>query len=281
MNGAGFRAWLNAFSEAKACQPLVMGILNYTPDSFSDGQRYYHRDAALARVEAMLEQGADMIDLGAESSRPGATPISAEEELQRLLPLITAIRQRFDVCLSVDTHKPRVMQEVIAAGADWINDINGLGHASSKQIVAQLDVPVCIMHMQGDVSNFGHDMTPEQDMPSKVSRFFSQRLADIKDALIRPEQIVIDPGIGFGKNCAQNLALLRQLEMLKKFNCPILVGVSRKRFIGEILQAKVDQRGVGSLTANLIGYLHGANMIRTHDIKETKQMLVMAQAIMA
>lgn len=280
MNGDQFRAWLHAFSHGNNCNPLVMGILNYTPDSFSDGNQYYRLDAAIARIEAMLDEGVDMIDLGAESSRPGASQIDATEEMKRLLPLIAAIRTRSDICLSVDTHKPLVMQAAIQTGADWINDIGGLRHEEARTILAKLDVPVSVMHMRGELHNFGHDSAPHLDMRAELTSFFSARLSDIVAANIRPEHIIIDPGIGFGKNRAQNLALIRHLSDLRTFKRPILLGVSRKRFIGEVLDLEVAERKVGSLAANLIGYLQGANIIRTHDVRETKQMLMMAQAIM-
>jgi dihydropteroate synthase len=281
MNGLAFKAWLRRYDQAESISPLVMGILNFTPDSFSDGTKYFDLAHACARVQEMIQQGVDLIDIGAESSRPGAHPVSAEIEAQRLLPLIERIRSFTDICISVDTHKPQVMSQVLKAGADWINDIFALREPGAIDVIVTHDVPVCLMHIHGRTSDFGHEIDPGLDVNQQVLDFFHQRLEILAQLGVKSKNLMIDPGIGFGKNTGQNLSLIKSLYHLKTFGLPIVLGVSRKRFIGDVLMKDVSDRQIGSISANLIGMMHGARILRTHDVAETKEMLKMAQAIMA
>lgn len=258
--------------------PKIMGILNLTPDSFSDGGKYLLKDLALQRVEQMIEEGADIIDIGAESSRPYAEKVSAEQEIHRLLDVLLAIKQRFDILISVDTYKPQVMKEAIKAGAHIINDISALQNDESVKAIAESNVAVCLMHMQG---------TPEtmQNNPAyvkvvdEVITFLEDRVSVCMKAGINRDRIIIDPGFGFGKSTQHNMTLLRQLESFKRLQLPILAGLSRKASIGEILQAKVEDRLYGSLAAHVIAAVKGADIIRTHDIKPTVEALKITEAV--
>ncbi len=256
-----------------------MGILNLTPDSFADGGRYHSKDLALQRAAQMVSEGAQIIDIGAESSRPYAQVVSAEEELNRLMPIVFAIKNEFDIVLSVDTYKPQVMAEAIKAGVHIINDICALQNPDSLRIIAQSDVGVCLMHMQGEPQTM-QDQPSYHDVVVEVAAFLEQRLSACIDAGISKDRIIIDPGFGFGKTTMHNMRLLRNLNKLAYLEVPILVGLSRKTSIGEILQTSVDDRVYGSLAAHLIGVMCGANIVRTHDIKPTAQALKIFEAAM-
>ncbi len=259
-------------------RPLVMGILNVTPDSFSDGGQFSALDAALSRAEQMIEEGVDIIDIGGESSRPGATPLSLEEELQRVIPLVYALRD-CGRAISVDTYKPQVMREAILAGADMINDIHGFATQEARTIVADSDVACCIMHMQ----NSPMDMQREphyENVVDEVSLFLRERSAQLMAAGLDAERICIDPGFGFGKNYEHNCQLMRSIAALEQqIGLPILIGVSRKSMIGQLTGKTVEHRMAGSLAAALYAATQGARIVRVHDVAETLDALKVWQTL--
>lgn len=249
-------------------RPLVMGILNVTPDSFSDGGYFNSLDLALSHAEQMLAEGVDIIDIGGESSRPGAQSLPLEEELRRVMPVVFALRD----CgkpISVDTYKPEVMREALAAGADMINDINAFRAPGALSIVKESDCALCIMHMQRDPATM--QQQPEyEDVTREVSEFLRQRAADMHKTGIDRNRLCIDPGFGFGKTLEHNLALLRKLGGTAEIvGLPLLVGLSRKSMIGVITGKPVEQRVAGSIAANLIAVANGASILRVHDVAQT------------
>ncbi|WP_420474146.1 dihydropteroate synthase [Noviherbaspirillum sp. ST9] len=259
-------------------RPLVMGILNVTPDSFSDGGQFHSIDLALTRAEQMLADGVDIIDIGGESSRPGAQPLPLEEELRRVMPVLFALRD----CgkpLSIDTYKPEVMREALLAGADMINDINGFRAEGALTAVNQSDCALCIMHMQKDPLTMQH--SPQYaDVTRDVTQFLQERRAAMEEAGIDRSRICVDPGFGFGKTVDHNLALLRNMErMAEETGVPVLAGVSRKSMIGAITGRPVEQRLAGSLAAALAAVAHGAAIIRVHDVAETVDALKVWAAV--
>jgi dihydropteroate synthase len=249
-------------------RPLVMGILNVTPDSFSDGGFYHGLEAALAHAEQMIADGVDIIDIGGESSRPGAKPLSLEEEMRRVLPVIYALRD----CgkpLSIDTYKPAMMSEAIAAGANMINDINGFRAEGAIEAVRDSDCGLCIMHMQKTPQTMQQDPA-YQDVVAEVCHFLSERVRALEIAGIDRERLTVDPGFGFGKTVAHNLALLRSMSHLQAtLELPLLAGLSRKSTIGAITGRSVDQRQAGSVAAALFAAHQGAAILRVHDVAET------------
>lgn len=266
-------------------RPLVMGVLNVTPDSFSDGGRWIEPDRAVARAETMLDEGADLLDLGAESTRPGggvygtgAEMVPVEEELRRLLPVLTAIRQRVSIPLSVDTRKAAVARAAIDAGADIVNDISALADPEMAEVVAQTGCPIVLMHSRGRLDS----MQTSIEFDNVVEEV-TKELADLVDRAasqgISRRQIVIDPGIGFGKTAQQNLQLICHLDRLSNLGPPVLVGASRKSFIGEVVAADPEQRLPGSLAAAAWAAHHGAAIIRVHDVADTVQFLDVWSAI--
>uniref|UniRef100_A0A486XP23 Dihydropteroate synthase n=1 Tax=Rheinheimera sp. BAL341 TaxID=1708203 RepID=A0A486XP23_9GAMM len=251
-------------------QPVVMGILNVTPDSFSDGGRFKQLDAALYQAEQMLAQGAAILDVGGESTRPGAADVTEQDELARVIPVISAIRQRFDCVISVDTSKAAVMSAAVQAGADMINDVRALQEPGALAVAASAQLPVCLMHMQGAPRQMQHN--PQyQDVVAEVKQFLLQRAAQCELAGIRKEHIILDPGFGFGKSLAHNYALLQQLEEFAADGYAMLAGMSRKSMIGKLLNEPVDHRLAGSLACATIAAIKGAHIIRVHDVKETVQ----------
>lgn len=249
-------------------RPLVMGILNVTPDSFSDGGRFQSLELALTRAEQMIAEGVDIIDIGGESSRPGAPPLPLDEELRRVLPVIYALRD----CgkpLSIDTYKPEVMREAIAAGADMINDINGFRATGALSAVKEGDCGLCIMHMQNDPQSM--QVKPQyQNVIEEVKSFLHERVAAMDKEGIARNRLSIDPGFGFGKTLEHNLALLKNIEQLHAdLGLPLLVGLSRKSMIGAITGKPVEQRLAGSIAAALAAVAHGAHIVRVHDVAET------------
>ena len=255
----------------------VMGILNVTPDSFSDGGQFNHLDAALKQVEQMLFEGASIIDVGGESTRPGAQAVSAEQELERVIGTIEAIKERFDCFISIDTTKSQVMREAVKAGADMVNDVNALRGDDCLEAVAEMQVPVCLMHMQGEPRTMQFD--PQyNDVVSDISDFFAERISACIEAGIKPDAICLDVGFGFGKTVEQNYQLLKNLEIFHKFSVPLLVGMSRKSMIGEILNKKVDERLAGSIACATIAMQKGARIVRVHDVKETVDALKIVSA---
>ncbi|MDP4531597.1 dihydropteroate synthase [Marinobacter salarius] len=246
----------------------VMGILNVTPDSFSDGGRYNTVEIALARAREMVADGAAFIDVGGESTRPGATPVSVEEELERVCPVVEAIARDLDVVVSVDTSSPQVMAEVVKLGAGMINDVRALQRDGAPEVVASAGVPVCVMHIQGEPDTMQDDPR-YRNVRREVSSFLTERMRVIEKAGVRPDSIILDPGFGFGKSPQHNLQLLASLEQLQLLGHPILVGMSRKSMLGHITGRDVSERLPASLAAATISAMKGASIIRVHDVRET------------
>ncbi|MET0049467.1 MAG: dihydropteroate synthase [Candidatus Thiodiazotropha sp.] len=260
-------------------QPLVMGILNVTPDSFSDGGYFFDPDQALRQALRMVSQGAAIIDIGGESTRPGAETVSVEEELRRVVPLVEALAKDLPVPISVDTSKPEVMRQAVAAGAGMINDVMALQQPGALDTVAQLQVPVCLMHMQGQPRTM--QSAPHYDqVVGDVMEFLNDRLEACVSAGIPRERILLDPGFGFGKTLQHNLELLHSLERFLSLGLPLLVGISRKSMIGALLDERpVDGRLYGSLAAAVIAAMKGASVIRVHDVAETVDALKVVAAV--
>lgn len=260
-------------------RPLVMGILNVTPDSFSDGGRFNRPEIALKHAEALVTQGADILDIGGESTRPGATPVSADEELSRIIPVIEAIQQRLDVKLSVDTSKPVVMREVLALGVDLINDVNALEATGAIELLASANCHVCLMHKKGQPGSM--QQKPQYlDVVKEVYDYLASRIDVCVAAGIQRERIIIDVGFGFGKSVEHNLSLIKHLATFKQFALPILVGVSRKSTIGAVLGSrKMSERLEGSLALAMVAYTKGANILRVHDVRATVDVFKMLQAV--
>lgn len=250
-----------------------MGILNVTPDSFSDGGLFLKPEAALRQAEKMITEGADVLDIGAESTRPGARPLPLNQELDRLMPVIEALVATHDIAFSVDTNKPEVMQVAVAAGAACINDVFALQKPGALAMAAALDVPVCLMHMQGTPETMQEALDATDDVVLRVQQFFKARVEACLDAGIAKERLILDPGFGFGKTVNQNLTLTRQLSELSVYDLPLLLGVSRKSTIGAVLQQTVDERLSGGLALSVFAALKGVAMLRTHDVAETKASL--------
>ncbi len=259
-------------------RPQVMGILNVTPDSFSDGGRYNRIDAALRHAEQMLEAGAAIIDVGGESTRPGAPPVSAEEELQRVAPVVEQLVCRLDALVSVDTSSPALMREAALLGAGMINDVRSLSRDGALQAAAQGNLAVCLMHMQGEPQTM-QDSPQYDDVTTAVRTFLADRVAACEAAGIARERLLIDPGFGFAKTLAHNLSLFRQMQALHDLHLPLLVGVSRKSMIGKVLGREVDQRLAGSLALAALAVQQGAHILRVHDVAETVDVLRMLEAV--
>ncbi len=260
--------------------PQVMGILNVTPDSFSDGGRFRQRDAALRHAAAMVAAGASLIDVGGESTRPGALQVSSDEELQRVAPVVEAIAAELDVIISVDTSCPQVMRESARLGAGLINDVRSLRREGALQAAAQSGLPVCLMHMQGEPETM--QKTPHyDDLLAEVQAFFAERMAACAAAGIAAERIILDPGFGFAKNLQHNLSLFKHLQVLHGFARPLLVGVSRKSMIGQTLGREVDQRLAGGLALAALALAKGARILRVHDVAETVDVVRMLAAVEA
>ncbi len=260
-------------------QPRIMGILNLTPDSFSDGGLFLNQEKALIHVKNMIHDGAHIIDIGGESTRPGAKEISANEECQRVIPLIKAIRNISDIPISIDTSKVEVMQRAVDAGASMVNDVNALQADGAVERVAKLNVPVCIMHMQGLPRTMQH--TPSyKDVVQDVYTFLKERIDTCVKAGVKRSNIVIDPGFGFGKTVEHNLMLFKHLDEFQKLDVPILVGVSRKSMIGAVLNnAPVDERLHGSVALATLAAWMNSHILRVHDIKATADALQLCQAV--
>jgi dihydropteroate synthase len=257
-----------------------MGILNLTPDSFSDGGRYNRREKALAHARRMVEEGAACIDIGGESTRPGARPVSEQQELERVIPVVELLSRELEIPLSIDTSKPGVMREAVAAGAGMVNDVRALRSPAALETVAELQVPVCLMHMQGDPRTM-QGSAVYGDVVREVRGFLAARIEACQAAGIDRARLLIDPGIGFGKTLQHNLLLLQRLDVLQALAVPLLVGVSRKSMIGALLgDAPVHERLYGSLAAAVLAVLKGAVIVRAHDVRATVDALRVAAAIM-
>ncbi|MBO6811947.1 MULTISPECIES: dihydropteroate synthase [Marinobacter] len=246
----------------------VMGILNVTPDSFSDGGQFNRPDAALARARQMVADGATFIDIGGESTRPGATPVSVQEELDRVCPVVEAAARELDAVISVDTSAPEVMAETAKLGAGLINDVRALQRDGAPEVAAQAGIPVCIMHIQGEPDTM-QDRPEYRNVRREVSAFLTERMRVAELAGIRPENILLDPGFGFGKSLEHNLQLLACLEQMHILGHPLLVGVSRKSMLGHITGRDVNERLPASVAAATIAAMKGASIIRVHDVRET------------
>ncbi|MCR1837864.1 dihydropteroate synthase [Rodentibacter caecimuris] len=252
--------------------PQIMGILNFTPDSFSDSGKFFTLDKALFQVEKMLNEGANIIDIGGESTRPMANEVSEQEELLRVIPLVEAVRKRFDCWISVDSSKAIVMQEAAKIGMDLINDIRSLQEPNALQVAAELDLPVCIMHMRGQPSTM--QTNPQyQDVVQDVLTFLRERSEQCITAGIRKENLIWDMGFGFGKTVQHNYKLLQQLNRFCEEGYPVLAGLSRKSMIGAVLDKPVDERMTGSVAGALIAAQHGAKILRVHDVAATSDAL--------
>jgi dihydropteroate synthase len=258
--------------------PRIMGVLNVTPDSFSDGGRFATRDAALVQARRLIAEGADLLDIGGESTRPGAQAVGEQEELDRVLPVIEALRAETPVPLSIDTMKPAVMRAALAGGASMINDVNALRSPGAIDVARQTGAAVCLMHMQGEPRTMqAHPVYA--DVRREVAAFLVARASACEAAGIARDAIVIDPGFGFGKRLEHNLALLGRLEDLAVLGYPVLVGLSRKSMFGQIVGAGVDQRLPAGLAAAAIAVGKGARLVRTHDVAATRDAVRVAHAI--
>jgi dihydropteroate synthase len=262
-------------------RPVIMGILNITPDSFFDGGQYAVFDYALEHASKMLAQGAEIIDIGGESTRPGSASVSSNEQIDRVLPVVEAIARNFPQALiSVDTSDPLVMAAAIQSGAHIINDVRALSVQGAIELIAQTNIGVCLMHMQGTPSDM--QIKPSYtDVLQEVRDFLADRAKACILAGIQPQRIIIDPGVGFGKSLLHNLAILNHVEFFLPLGFPVLVGASRKSMIGQILNAAPSDRLYGSLGAHVMSVVRGARLIRTHDVKETKEAIDVAFAIMS
>lgn len=259
-------------------RPRVMGVLNVTPDSFSDGGDFFGVEPALRRAERMVEEGADILDIGGESTRPGAMPVSAREEIDRVVPVIEALAPRVSLPISIDTGKPEVMRAAVAAGAGMINDVRALRGPGALEAAAEAGVPLCLMHMQGEPGTM--QAAPVYgDVVSEVRDFLHHRVAVCLDAGIPPERLLLDPGFGFGKTLVHNLALLAGLAELCDLGFPVLVGLSRKSMIGALTGREVHERLAGSLAAAVLAVERGARLVRTHDVAPTVDALRVAWAV--
>lgn len=261
-------------------RPIVMGILNVTPDSFSDGGIYNRYDYALKHVESMVDHGAAIIDIGGESTRPGASEVSLQQELDRVIPIIEAVTDRFDVWVSVDTSKAVVMTEAARAGAHIINDVRSLHETGALEAAAETGLPICIMHMLGQPKTM--QQTPDyKNVVAEVKQYLSDEINHCEAVGIAKNRLIIDPGFGFGKNLAHNYQLLAKLNEFHTLGVPLLVGMSRKTMIGELLDVPLEERLTGSIACAVIAAMQGAQIIRAHDVKETVQAMNIVQATLS
>jgi dihydropteroate synthase len=257
-------------------RPLVMGILNITPDSFSDGGQYLDFDQALKRAETMIEEGADIIDIGGESTRPGSDPVSADEELKRITPIIRALQKHSNIVISVDTYKPRVMEQIIDMGVGMINDVFALQQPGAIDVIKKSNVGICLMHMQGTPKTMQLNPT-YQDVVNEVKLFLEERANSLIAEGVKTERIILDPGFGFGKTFEHNISLLQNLESFQTLKFPLLVGLSRKSFIRKILSGDHDDHLSGSISAAILSIVKGAKIVRVHDVKETQSAIKIIQ----
>jgi len=259
-------------------RPRVMGILNVTPDSFSDGGVYFSLDDALHRAECMAEEGADILDIGGESTRPGSAPVPVQEEIDRVVPVIENLSARIPLPISVDTSKPEVMRAAVSAGAGMINDVYALRRPGALETAVEAGVPVCLMHMQGEPRSM--QAAPEyRDVVAEVRDFLRRRVDACISAGMDPGRLLLDPGFGFGKTLAHNLALLARLKELCSLGYPVLVGLSRKSMIGTLTDRPLDERLAGSLAAAVLAVERGARLVRVHDVAATADALRVAWAL--
>jgi len=252
---------------------LIMGILNVTPDSFSDGGKFLARDRAKSRALEMEKNGADIIDIGGESTRPGAEKVELEVELDRTIPVIEAVREETDIPISIDTYKSEVAREALDAGANILNDISALRfNPDLGRTAGERDVPVILMHMQGKPNTMQHDPT-YGDPVEDIKNFLSERIEEAVRLGVSRDKIIVDPGIGFGKKYEDNYEILRRLDEFETLDCPLLLGTSRKSFIGDTLDVPPEERVEGTIASNVVGVLRGASILRVHDVKENYRAL--------
>jgi dihydropteroate synthase len=249
-------------------RPAVMGVLNVTPDSFSDGGKFLSVESALHQAKQIVAEGAAIIDVGGESTRPGADAVNEQQELDRVLPIIEAINSELDITISVDTNKAVVMREAVAAGAAMINDVCALQSVGALATAVNLQKPVCLMHMQGDPKSM-QDRPSYDNVVGDVTQFLRARVAQCVDAGLNKDLLIVDPGFGFGKTVEQNMDLLANLRQFQDIGCPVLIGVSRKSTLGAITGRNVDERGAAGIAATAIAVLQGVSIVRAHDVKET------------
>jgi dihydropteroate synthase len=260
--------------------PRVMGILNVTPDSFSDGGQHVGLDSALRHAERMLAEGAAMIDVGGESTRPGASPVSAQEELDRVAPVIEALVRELDALVSVDTSSPEVIREACALGAGMINDVRALEREGALGAAANSGLPVCLMHRQGEPQDMQQSPSYDQPVENAVAAYLAERVAACDTAGLRRHRLLIDPGFGFGKTIEHNLRLLKYMDALQALELPVLVGMSRKSMIGKVLGRPVEERLSGGLALAAMAVERGANILRVHDVGPTVDAVNMAWAVL-
>jgi dihydropteroate synthase len=259
-------------------KPVIMGILNVTPDSFSDGGQFLKPAEVLKRAMQLLDDGAQILDIGGESTRPGAPDVTLEEELARVIPVIRVIREQSDCIISIDTSKAQVMEQAILAGADIVNDVRALQEHRALEVVSQFeDVAICLMHMQGQPRSM-QSAPHYDDLFADINTFFTRRIKACETAGIKLEQLILDPGFGFGKTLAHNYEILAKFDDFNKFDLPLLAGLSRKSMIGNLLNRDINERLAGSLAGALIAAQNGAKIIRVHDVKETADVLNVYQA---
>ena len=275
MNRQEFQSWLKH-------QPhtLIMGILNVTPDSFSDGGKFKSHDQAIGHAVKMIKEGANIIDIGGESTRPGAKAVQLEEELMRIIPIIEAIRLKSDCLISIDTYKSKVAEAALDAGADMVNDISGLTFDHNMaSLVAERNVPVIIMHIKGKPGDM--QKNPNYDnLIKEIKAFFEVQIAIAKKAGIDSGNIILDPGIGFGKRLEDNFEIIRELGQISTMGYPVLLGPSRKSFIGLTLDLPIEERMEGTLASITAGVINGARIVRVHDIRATRRTLTITEKIM-
>ena len=275
MNIKNFNDWLLS----KKKQSLIMGILNVTPDSFSDGGKYLEKNTAINHALEMIDQGADIIDIGGESTRPFSDPVSLKEEISRVVPVIEGIRKKSDICISIDTTKSQVATAALNSGASVINDVSAMEvDPLMVDVALKFDCPLIIMHMKGTPKNMQDDPQYES-LISDIKDYLLDRADFIISKGINPKKIVIDPGIGFGKTVENNFEIIKNLNHFTKMNFPVLLGASRKSFIGISLNLPEKDRLEGSLAANIIGLQNGAKIFRVHDVAETNKALIIANKI--
>ena len=275
MNRQEFQSWLKHQSHT-----LIMGILNMTPDSFSDGEQFKSHDKAIDHALKMVEEGANIIDIGGESTRPGAEAVQLEEELSRTIPIIEAVRLKSDCLISIDTYKSKVAKAALDAGADMVNDISGLTFDHNMaSLVAERNVPVIIMHIKGKPGDM--QKNPNYDnLIKEIKAFFEVQIAIAKKAGIDSGNIILDPGIGFGKRLEDNFEIIRELGQISTMGYPVLLGPSRKSFIGFTLDLPIEKRIEGTLASITAGVINGARIVRVHDIRATRRTLTITEKIM-
>lgn len=278
-----FAGWLEQKSQPTIQnsfeKPLIMGVLNVTSDSFFDGGKFLSMDRACEHAFNLIAQGVDIIDIGGESTKPGAVQVPLDIELSRIIPVIEQIRFHSDICISIDTYKPETMEAAVQAGANIINDIYALRKEGALAMAAKLAVPVCLMHMQGQPQDMQQNPQYPNGIMAELTQFFVERINACNKVGIEKKHLVLDPGFGFGKLVKDNLHLICHLDDLKHFNLPILLGVSRKSTIGAVLNKDVSERLIGSIGIAVYAALKGVGILRTHDVSETNQALQMIDAI--